>query len=171
MPLEDMVKLSALIKPTAQAGRLPDKHNIRSRVRKAWAKARSKGFCPTSDVVVTDIGASTRFASTKINIMPCLTATRSQQHGFYVSTVGGRIRNKDIMKAHGMPMNFFDPVGAKVSKAQFGHQLGNAVSNCVLMRYLPPALMAAKIVKRIPNDFWKSAVALLKPHGLTEAVP
>ena len=169
-PLKDMVKLQALIKPTALAGHLPNSLLCRKRVRRAWEKVRRQGHRPETDVVVTDIGASHRFANTKVNVMPCLTATRCAQYGFYVSTLGGKIRSKDMLRAHGLPDNFYDHMAAKVSKRQFGHQLGNAVSGCVWMRYLPPVLMAAKLVKRIPKDFWKSGVETLKGKGLTEPV-
>ena len=82
-----MVKLSALVVPSASAGELPPIGNPkRQRVKEAYKKAVRAGYDPRVDVVVTDVDASDRFQHSMVNKMPCVTATRGKSHGFHVST-------------------------------------------------------------------------------------
>ena len=146
-PMKRLVKLPALLEaaPWHLRGALPvgvDDAKT-ERVVQDFVKARAQGYDPKVDVVVSCMASSDRFKLTMVNMMPCITASRGQSRGFYISTKGDRISMDDMLRCHGIPPKFYDSKSCGVSDRAFGHQLGNCVSCNVFMRVLPRAMYAA----------------------------
>jgi DNA-cytosine methyltransferase len=173
-PLNYVVKLKELLHHMPgidpAVGSLPSHiTGKRARVQEGFAKAVAKGFHPSVDCVVVDVAASDKFANISINMMPCLTATRGQSKGFWVSSLGRRITTTDMMKIHAIPTGFYRPEECDVSDAAFGHQLGNTISINIMMRILPRALYAARLVHHLPKrDYWEKALDKLFANHMAD---
>ena len=165
--LTEMVSLKALLQSNKTVRRRDVSASGRARIQQAKQKAIASGY-GSKDVIITDIAASPSRWRSRVNIMPCITATRGMQHGFYISTTRSRMSTADMLAVHGFPLNFYDPVACGVSEAQFGHQLGNSISINVLMRKLPGLLWSAGLVRTRPDasqEYWASAVSALRERG------
>lgn len=106
-PMKRLVKLPALLEaaPWHLRSALPvgvDDAKT-ERVVQDFVKARAQGYDPKVDVVVSCMASSDRFKLTMVNMMPCITASRGQSRGFYISTKGDRISMDDMLRCHGIP--------------------------------------------------------------------
>ncbi len=126
----------------------------------------------TQDVVL-DVGASPKFAKATLNCCPCLTATRTaSKQGFFAKTGDGRInaclsRNEKV-RLQGYPHRLWHPTKARVSEAQFGHQMGNCISANVFMRLVPAILKASGVLSRRirVRDYWAELVTVCEREGV-----
>ena len=156
----------------AQRGRAPppDDRSF-DRVVKDFTFAKSEGYNPAKDIVVTNTSVGDKFKGRVpwINFSPCITATLGKNKGLYISTKGAPIDTTDLACLQGLPKDFFDHIGCGVSATHYGHQLGNAVSCNVMMRVLPAALKAAGLIRSLPEeDYWAAAVRTLRFQGAAQ---
>ena len=66
------------------------------KVRDAHRSARARGFDTSKDVIVTDVGASEKFAKYMVNCMPCITADRGSTHRFYINKTRALVTTEAI---------------------------------------------------------------------------
>ena len=119
-----------------QAGRKPcliPKHERNSNfVKQAFAKLWAKEkINPMQSLVCVDIECSARFATTGVDVHPCLTATRGSQGGCLVSTTSLKpgLPALSMMQGHSWEKEIKplkDVTG--LSESKVGHMLGNAVT-------------------------------------------
>ena len=77
----------------------------------------------------------------------------------------------DMVGLQGFPKHYFKPKSCKVSSPAFRKMVGNSISVCVLMRYLPQVLYCAGLVESTPPDYWRDVVRHAKETGLSDRVP
>jgi DNA (cytosine-5)-methyltransferase 1 len=171
-PLKHHLKLEALLDTERKPASVLPETSARyyDIVKEAHAKARSRGYDLSKDVVITDIGASKAFEKSMVNCMPCITASRGQSRGFFVSATGDKMTTKMMERCMGFPEDFYQPEKAGVSMSKYGHMVGNSVSVNVFMRLLPSALKCAGLIEEVPEDFWADAMTSLARRGCVEDV-
>lgn len=146
--------------------RLPDHPRERILCKKAYNQALDKGVDPRRSLVIVDIRCSDKYASYGVNSMPCMTATRSSQRGWWCSVVGRQISLLELWQFQGVELEAARQIMQAleeharetkrkvVSQAQIGHMLGNTMSLNVIERLLAKALPAAGLVAGRIVDPW-----------------
>lgn len=121
-PLSGHIKLECLLGdgPFNLAGRLPPAGRSRTLVKLAHHRARAKGVDPKQVAVVTDVGASSKFAKHMVGCLPCITATRGASRKYHISLTSSNVTLQLIERAQGVPEGFFRPADAGVSESQYG---------------------------------------------------
>lgn len=148
--------LSRFLRTPAEQGATPWKALKKAKLAKRrWEKAaKGPAVC-----LVTDVGASPRFASTMSDCCPCLTKSRGRTGHFLIDE--GRFTSVVEMGAlQGLPedaVNCMIEAADKVANsgsAAVGQALGDSMSLNVLMRLLPRVLLSAGLVTQLPVDAW-----------------
>ena len=148
---------------------LPDK--MQGFVQRQVAECRKRRSVDSATPIVVEVAATQKFSSTMVGRMPCITATRgSSQKAFFVTSKDACASIEDFRRLFGIPKTFYSPEGARISRGQWGRQLGNSVPINLLMRVLGPALHAAGLVAEAPPDFWRSFALECKRQGLSRPV-
>ena len=85
---------------------------------------------------------------------PCLTATRGCHGGYYITMHKRMMIGGEMCRLQATPPHRFDFERAGISRKDFLHAIGNAVSANVLARVLGRALYAAGLTQRLrePHD-------------------
>eukprot|EP00959_Pyramimonas_sp_CCMP1952_P273359 5713646-Pyramimonas_sp.AAC.1 len=92
--------------------------------------------------------------------MPCLTATRCADFGYWLSPVGRRINIKEMLNFQGFRESDVDGWQASgISERGLAHMLGNGLSLNVAERVIGRALWSAGLVASRPADRWASSTA------------
>jgi DNA (cytosine-5)-methyltransferase 1 len=126
----DVVRATPLSEPTSPLAR--------TKLRRAYAKAKAAGIDPRKQCIAVNCDA--RECTWKLNSTPCLTSTRGAGSGFWISTRGGRMTTAELCRLQGMaPIQNF----AGLSARQLGHAVGNAFTQTVIARILAKLLPAA----------------------------
>ncbi len=146
-------------KPTDNPKQLPPKSEPRARsnVKAAYLKMLSRGIDPKRRFIAVDTDASPRFRTVGNGILPCMTATRARNCGWWLSPVGRRITLNELFKFQGLTDNGLWR-RAGISDKQMGFMLGNSISLNVYERILGRALWAAGLVTSKPRDRWAPCV-------------
>lgn len=169
--LGDCIKLDALVmdQPRGVPGGLPPTGDpYRKKVMRAFKLARMRGLDPATDLVVVDTGASDAFSKFVVGVLPCVTATRGKCRRYFLSTMGKNMTVRIMERCQAFPEKFFQPRKCGVSKSVYGGMIGNSVSVNVFMRLWPKILLAAGLCRRLPEDYWATAVATLKTRGMVQ---
>ncbi len=139
------VPLSAIIriKPAADWKSTPDVENDRANVLTHYEKVFQKGGNVFIDPCVIDAKASAAFSSHAVGHSLCLTKTRCEQHGYWISTKGGYMETTEMELLQGFEPDDVPWKEAGLSPAQWAGMLGNGMSLNVLCQVLPFALRSA----------------------------
>lgn len=105
---------------------------------------------PRATHAVIDIASSPRWSTVMIGCSPCLTAARCKSGGHYLPKFSRTMSMAEICRLQGIPEGRFDFEAAKVSKCQFLHAVGNAMSSNVVARLLAHTLFAAGLIGEQP---------------------
>ena len=103
---------------TYRRNRMPDTPVARSMVKYAYNKALKTGVDPRRHLVAVDVGCSPKFATSAINSMPCMTATRASQRGHWCSVVGRPILAQELWQFQGVGLEDAEVIMSKVAEAQ-----------------------------------------------------
>lgn len=109
-------------------------------VRKMIEDMRAKGVDPLKVPFLVDIDSSTDRMKSMLDLMPCMTCSRSKGH--WISNRGRRVNKTEMMRIQGINPATFK---VDVTEPQLGKQIGNAMSVNVLERLLVRILPAAKL--------------------------
>ena len=120
----------------------------------ASEKLRPRKVDPAASPCVIDGGASTKWAHGMERCSPCLTASRCCQGGHYITTYKRMMTVHEMCRLQAIPPRRFDFEQAGVSKKDFLHAVGNAMSANVLARLFDRALYAAGLAQCLkePHD-------------------
>ena len=119
-----------------------------SKLKAAYAQARSAGVNPLSQCIAVNCDART--CSWKVDSTPCLTADRGASHGFWISDRGGRMTVAELCRLQGMePIT--NPAG--LTDRQIGHAVGNAFTQTVLARVLAQLLYSAGLTDHVVDPW------------------
>ncbi len=127
----------------------------------AKAKLKKASVDINTTCCVVDLHAAPAFSNHMVGMLPCLTATRGAQGGFYLTDQRrfttifelGRLqgwKTEDLQKILTAPYDRKFNVTRSLGKA-----LGNGMSVNLLCRILPRALFAAGLLKHKCDDAWK----------------
>jgi len=155
VPLKRTAKQLLLRDPQADRRlRLPLSPKHKALVKNAYRTAMANGHDPRRAAIITDIGCSPRFACHGVGQMPCMTATRCQQMGFWISVVGRKVNLLELFQFQGIDHDVAEDIMETITASQrqlkkiitdakVGHMLGNTMSLNVIERVLLKALPAA----------------------------
>ena len=91
----------------------------------------------STKVVVADIDASVM--TYQCNALPCITATRASNGGYWLEWQGRRTSLKELVRAQGMDP---DRVQQVTSARTLGHAIGNAMTQTVMQNIVKKLLPA-----------------------------
>ncbi len=139
---------------TTQA--LPAAAGARDNVLWGLERAIGKGVDPFHTPVVIDTCASPRFRTCQTEMSPCVTASRAQVCGYWLSTHARLVTLGELAKLQGMDLRRFgDYESVGINGRCIGHAIGNAMSVSVLERILIRLVWAAGLVDCMPRDLWE----------------
>jgi DNA (cytosine-5)-methyltransferase 1 len=105
---------------------------------------------------VIDIQAGKQYRHMARNRSPCITKSRGSSCGFFVSRLKRRMQVVEMARLQGltstMAREFLDAVGG--DEKIVGQGAGDSMSLNVLMRVLPRARYAARLIDKSPFDVW-----------------
>ena len=119
------------------------------RVREAYLDCAEKGVDPFSQAVIVDIGCSAKFASYKLEALPCLTATRCAQQNYFCSLTGEKLTMDQLQQLQGVKPDRIK-WGGTISPTQMGRIIGNGNCQHVMERLIPHALLSAGLIRKLP---------------------
>ncbi len=155
-PLSHRLALKTILEPPRKKVIVsPTPHSAREKILRAFEKARNKGVDPHVTPVCVDIGASRRFEQFQVGMSPCLTHSRGQVGGFYISTHNRKCTVDEMFRLQGInPQNIpWQDLG--IARSTIGGAIGNAMSVNVLERLLPRVAYAAGLLHSLPLDKWE----------------
>ena len=115
-------------------------------VKQAYARCLSLDINPFEVPVVIDVGSTTSYSSSKINGSPCLTRSRCQNFGYWISTKGNYISLDEMLNLQGLDAHDVGYKPAGIPEPVMAAMLGNAMSMNVLQRLIPRVLFHAKLI-------------------------
>ena len=152
-PVPGLVAISQLVLPSKQWMPLPDSGRYSSlcvnNVKCAYKKCVRAGINPFKQMVVVDMGSSTRFSSHRVDGCMTLTKTRCSGFGYWASTKGAPLNVRDMMHLQGFNVSDFgDYEALGVTQTAMAGCLGNAQSLNVVMQVLPRALFLSRLISK-----------------------
>ena len=141
--------LSELLDPVpATPLALPKSSLATSKLKAAYAQARSAGADPSSQCIVVNCDA--RSCSWNVDSTPCLTADRGASRGFWISSRGGRMTVAELCRLQGM-----DPItnSAGLTDRQLGYAVGNSFTQTVIARVLAQLLYSAGLTDHVVDPW------------------
>jgi len=119
----------------------PTAPGARKNLAKLLAEVRPKA---AAEAMALDIFSSKPRAV--VGKIPCLTRTRAGAGGFYITTVGGLLTTKEMLRLQGLPERFEDIAqGCGITHRQLRMMIGNAMSVNVLVALLRGILAAVDL--------------------------
>ena len=126
----NQANLKACMKEIVAAGHRPDKENI-----------------------VIDLDCGSGFRQWQVERSPCLTATRANHGGFYVTSKKRRLTLNDMFRLQGIiPEEVPWQYVKGLTRVTMGHAIGNAFPVSVMCHLIPAALFSAGIIDAIPKN-------------------
>lgn len=127
------------------------------------AKAKLKQAKVSLDSpVVIDLQASKDFANFRVDLSPCITATRCSQGAYYVTSLGRCMTLVEMGRLQGFPSwiserlaSHCNKKGMRSHEKHIGHAIGNAMSVNVLCRLLLRVVSATAKEDLTDQDRWK----------------
>ncbi len=127
----------------------------RKNLQNARAKFKADGIDQMKEPCFVDIFASPKFRRATRAQIPCITATRGSQGGFYITTQKRMTTLSELARLQGWPTEYVNKIlKSGVPVPHIGHAIGNAMSVNVLVRLLPRVAWAAGLIDK-PVDPWK----------------
>jgi hypothetical protein len=121
----------------------PDQPLMRRNVLANYDKIHKAGVNAFDEPCVIDAKSSERFSGWRRTVSKCLTKSRCESFGYWISTKGGPMDVGEMELLQGFEPGSVDWEGAGISKAQWAGMLGNAVNVNVLVHVIPFVLRAA----------------------------
>ena len=144
-----------------KAGCLPCKRGAegnRARVKDAYADAKTAGLDPTKDLICIDFHSSKKFATWRLDVLPCVTRRRAMTCGYWNSVRGRPFSLHELARSQGFREDFVaDCFRVGLCKTSIGSIIGNTMSKNILQRLLPRALYAVGLGGDQPlvQDAWE----------------
>ena len=110
---------------------------------------------PKTSYVFVDVDAGKKFSQWKLDMLPCLTASRGAT-GFFCTKLKRRLTPKESLRFQGLTIRKREWEKHGLSGAMVGKAAGNAMSANILMRVLPRLLHAAGLCGTV-SDPWERA--------------
>ncbi len=132
----------------------PTPEIAREKILRAFDKVRAKGIDPRATTVFVDIGASRRFEQFQVGMSPCLTHSRCQVGGVYISTHNRKCTIDEMFRLQGInpkkrPMARFGnlPVDHRGRRRQchVGECLGTVAAPCRVRSGFAPELATGQV--------------------------
>lgn len=140
------------------AHRLPPKIQKRRRtlVKNGIKKLINDGRNPETTTAVIDIGCSIkRSPAPRVDIFPCMTATRSAGCDWWLLPQGRVVSYRELASLQGFSVHKFqDFADTGVSARQIGKMLGNSMSVNVAERIISKALFCSGLIVHEIPDRW-----------------
>jgi hypothetical protein len=95
-------------------------------LQQTFKKLMKMNLVPCQTDCILDLGASSRFATFKINMAPTLTASRCASQGYYSTKQMRKLSLSELMRLQGCDPKRFKTSG--LTKTQLGSIIGNAMS-------------------------------------------
>lgn len=126
---------------------LPSAPSARKKVMRAIEEMRRKNIVDyvNSDAVCDCDGIGGRVT---YGYVPCLTATRASNGGFWIFRKGSRLSSSELMRLQGMDPKRINLRRLGIGKRCLGKMIGNAFTQTVVMRILANAMECAGLVQR-----------------------
>ena len=129
----------------------------------AQAKFKKLGADFESEACLVDLHAAKRFANATVDKMPCLTASRGEHGGYYLTNQDRMTSVEELARLQGWTTDDAKRLKSSGQSAnKLGKALGNAMSVNVLYRVLPRALYAAGLLVSKADDVYKRELCDLK---------
>ncbi len=142
------------------------KRNYKSALR----DMRKREVNPKKIPVLIDLQASKTYTSCRVGGVPCMTATRCSQGGWYISSQGRMTNLHEMGRLQGFTTEHVDKMVASGQlENRVAYSIGNAMSLNVIYRLLPRVLWAAGLVAVKPCDVWKHH-RKVKTHRLPDGM-
>ena len=127
-------------------------------IAKSLEEARAKGYNPETTPIFVDVAAGKSFEQWTAHICPCLTRSRGQSGGFWVSTLGRKMTVPELFKLQGIRPADVPWEKSDITRTAIGGAIGNAMSVNVLQRLLPEVCYAAGLISHDPASFdlWRN---------------
>jgi DNA (cytosine-5)-methyltransferase 1 len=135
------------------SARMPESKMAFKRVKAAMKKVIESGVTPRKQFVAIDCDCGVKFQTHAVDLLPCLTATRTASFGWWLTPVGRRINLREVFGFQGFTDQDYKKFTkiSDVSTRAMGHMLGNGLSLNVYRRVIAAALFSAGLVSKMPN--------------------
>ena len=148
--------LSLLVDPCSATDREQPQSNTEAdeNLKRLQQDLVSQGVPLRSVPFALDIFSSNHVGRATADKVPCLTCSRAKCGGYWITTVGGLLTNREMLRLQGLPEHLEAMAAiAGVSDRQLREMIGNAMSMnvlVVLLGQLLPAMGLARVVVREP---------------------
>ena len=129
-------------------------------VVQAYKYLIDSGVNPLNVNAVVDTLGNPRVSTSKIDALPCLTASRAASLGFWLSSRSREVSLREMCRAQGLNYDKLCVGPLPISKV--GPLISNAMSNNVLQRILPRALKAAGLLHTEVPDPWADPITAIR---------
>ena len=162
-PLPWKIPFSVIVKSNVHAmsfRQYPKIARERNIVKQQYAKIQAKGEHMFVKPCAIDAKASEKFAGHAIDGCMCLTKTRCEQFGYWVSTKGGWMSLEEMEILQGFNDGEVPWKSCGITKNQWAGMLGNSLSINVISQILPHLFRSAgfcteaQFSKMIGNSGW-----------------
>jgi DNA (cytosine-5)-methyltransferase 1 len=134
----------------------PPTETAKRNIKKGFRKLKAKGLDPATTTAVIDLYAGPRYANCMIGRCPCITATRAQQEGYYLTNQKRTMTVEEMARLQGWPTKYVEVMRKTgISMKQLGHVIGNGMTVSILYRLLPRTLYSAAMVLQPVHAIWK----------------
>jgi site-specific DNA-cytosine methylase len=138
--------------------------------RSASAKLRKRGVDYNETCCFVDVRAAASYTNINVGKLPCLTAARGAQGGFYITTKHRMTTIQELGRLQGWRTSSINKVLDKgASNCKLGRALGNGMSVNVLYRLLPRVLWSAGLLEHKTRDVFKTPPS--EARGLSGFLP
>ena len=107
-------------------------------LQSTFKKLKKMKLVPSQTDCILDLGASSRFATFKINMAPTLTASRCASQMYYSTKQMRKLSLSELMRLQGCDPKRFNTSG--LTKTQLGSIIGNAMSVNVMEAVIEKAI-------------------------------
>ena len=134
---------------------MPEKQTktFKRNFKKAMQGCKENNIDPMSEYVFVDVDAGKKFGQWKLDVLPCLTASRGKRGGFFCTALRRRLTPEECLRFQGFKMTRKTWEKHGLTACEMGEAAGNAMSVNVVQRILVNLLRATDLCRDV-EDPW-----------------